>query len=51
MGHVKETKLRVLTLFTVAFERLFWVRLGDCPAGLGNWSRRVRARRKATVKI
>ena len=32
-------------IFTVAFDRLFLVRLGkvnvnDCPAGLGNWPRR-----------
>ena len=43
----------------MACYRLFWVRLGyiglgDCPTGLGNWPRRVRAgarnRREATVK-
>ena len=34
-------------IFSVAFDRLFKVRLGyvnvnDCPAELGNWPRRVR---------
>ena len=32
----------------------FWlgyIGLGNCPAGLGKWPRRVRNRRKATLKI
>ena len=37
--------------FQMAFDRLFQVRLGyiglgDCPTGLGNWPRRVRAPRR-----
>ncbi len=34
----------------MAFDRLFYVRLGDCPAGLEP-SAVARNRRKATVKI
>ena len=34
------------THFKMAFYRLFYVRLGDCPTGVGNWPRRVRAPRR-----
>ena len=39
-------------IFTVAYDRLFQVRLGDCPAGLSNWPPAgARNKKKATMKI
>ena len=43
-------KGRFVVFFTVAFDRLFYVRLGDCPAGIEHPAR-ARNRGKATVKI
>ena len=41
--HDNDSSGAFLRIFTVAFDRLFQVRLGDCPTGLDNWPRRVGA--------
>ena len=56
MGHGKKTKYRFSRIFKVAFVRLGYGNVNDCPAGLGNWSAMLeipagaRNRRKATSK-
>ena len=45
-SHLKGRFVDFLKLLLIGYFRLGYIWLGDCPAGLGNWPRKVRVPRE-----